>query len=130
MISKETQEIMQLLNPWWKSNSISPDLAKPLKRKKVYERIESLSKNRQVLILTGLRRVGKSTLLYQTLGEQLKKNDASRLCYFSFDRKIEKLVEVFETYSSLTAKDYKKEEVCFFLDEITKLPDWASQLKL
>lgn len=130
MINKETQEIMQLLNPWWKSNSISSDLAKPLKRKKIYKKIESLSKNRQIIILTGLRRVGKSTLLYQTLGELLKKEDASRICYFSFDRKIEKLTEVFETYSSLTEIDYKKEKISFFLDEITKLSDWANQLKL
>lgn len=130
MLSTETQEIMQLLNPWWKTKSVSEELAKPYKRKKAYEKIEELLKLRQIVILTGLRRVGKSTLLYQTIDELLKKQDPLHLCYFSFDRKVKALTEIFEAYTEFTRIDYKEEKVYVFLDEITKLADWANQLKL
>ncbi len=130
MFHTETQEVLQLLNPWWKSGSVSQDLAKPYKRKKLYERLQELSQQRQIVILTGLRRVGKSTLLYQLLESLLKSHDSFHICYFSFDKHVEKLTEIFETYSELTKVDYKKEKVLFFLDEITKLDDWANQLKI
>ena len=130
MTNTENQEILQLLNHWWKNGSVSQDLAKPYKRKKLYERLQELSKQRQIVILTGLRRVGKSTLLYQLLDSLLKSHDPLHICYFSFDKHVEKLTEIFETYAELTKVDYKREKVFFFLDEITKLADWANQLKI
>jgi hypothetical protein len=50
-------ETLQLLNPWWKSGEISKDLAKPYKRLFLHK-ITELQKYRQIIILSGLRRVG------------------------------------------------------------------------
>ncbi|MBI4170814.1 MAG: ATP-binding protein [Candidatus Aenigmarchaeota archaeon] len=125
----EVQEILQLLNPWWKTPEISKDLAKPLKREK-FVRIQELSNYRQAIILSGLRRVGKSTLLYQKIEDLLKKTGPKNILYFSFDKRVENIISVLESYQELTGKDYKKEKIFVFFDEITRLGGWANQIKI
>ena len=85
---------------------------------------------RQIIILTGLRRVGKTTLIYQAIKDLLSRTDPKRIFYFSFDKEIDDLVELFENYKELTGIDYKKEKIFVFFDEITKFKKWAGELKL
>ncbi len=130
-------DTIKLLNPWWEDGSVNEDLAKPYKRD-FFNKMQELKKYRQVVILSGLRRVGKTTLLYQTIKELLSKiksknksnMDCKKVFYFSFDKEIDDLVELFESYKELTGIDYKKEKISVFFDEITKFKKWASELKL
>lgn len=125
----ELKEIVELLNPWWKENSVSSGLAKPYKRKNFADIVKLLG-YRQIVILSGLRRVGKTTLLYQIVEQLLRKTKPKNLFYFNFDKKIDKLVDVLDAYSELTKVDWRKEKIFVFLDEIAKLDNWASQIKL
>ncbi len=72
-----------------------------------------------IVAVTGLRRVGKTTLVKQVLG-----NDAF---YFSFDEKKyanpESLKRVIEVFLE------EKEKPIIFLDEIFRVDDWAGILK-
>ncbi|MDP2925377.1 MAG: ATP-binding protein [Nanoarchaeota archaeon] len=122
-------DIITLLNPWWIDRNIEEELAKPYKRE-FFEKIKKLQKYRQIVILTGLRRVGKSTLLYQTIEKLLPEIDSKKIFYFSFDKEVTDLLGLFENYKELTGIDYKKEKIFVFFDEITKLNKWASELKL
>lgn len=121
--------VIKLLNPWWEGGKISPELAKSYKRKFFHAaaKVQSL---RQIIILTGLRRVGKTTILYQIIQVLLEKVDPLKVFYFSFDKEVKGIIDLLEDYSSLSAVDFKKEEVHIFLDEVTKLRNWASELKL
>ena len=123
------KEILELLNPWWKTSNVSFELAKPYKRK-LFEKITELKKYKQIIILSGLRRVGKSTLLYQTIENLLKNNDSKNILYFSFDKKVENITAILNSYQELTLTDWKNEKVFVFFDEITKLENWADKLKL
>ncbi len=125
----DIKETLELLNPWWKSGEISENLALQYRRM-YYQKMIPLRSLRQVIILTGLRRVGKTTLLYQNIQDLLKKNDPRQIFYFSFDKEVKDLLELFHAYSELTNIDFKSEEIFVFLDEITKLNGWAKQLKL
>lgn len=125
----ELFEILEILNPWWKNNTVSSELAKPFKRDKFNE-IEKLRKYKQIIILSGLRRVGKTTILYQLINSILNENNSKKIMYFTFDRKIENLINLLGAYSEISGIDYKNEKITLFLDEITKLDDWASQLKI
>ncbi len=132
--SKISSDILRLLNPWWTGQKISEELAKPYKRK-FFNKINELKKYKQIIILTGLRRVGKTTLLYQTMKNLLEKDqktkiDPKKIFYFSFDKEVDDLIELFEAYKELTLIDYKKEKIFVFFDEITKLSKWANELKL
>jgi predicted AAA+ superfamily ATPase len=125
----EIEDTLLLLNQWWKTKEVSRELAKPYKRAKFLE-IEKYEKYRQIIILSGLRRVGKTTLLYQAIAALLKKEEPGRVLYFSFDRKAEDMLKIFEAYSRITGMDYKKEKIFVFMDEITKHSGWADSLKI
>ncbi|MBI2548013.1 ATP-binding protein [Candidatus Woesearchaeota archaeon] len=123
------QDIIRLLNPWWEGEIISEELAKRYKRS-FFDKIQEYKKYKQIIILTGLRRVGKTTLIYQTIKSLLSEIDPKRIFYFNFDKEIDDLVELFENYKELTGVDYKKEKIFVFFDEITKFKKWAGELKL
>lgn len=125
----ETSEIIQFLNPWWKTGKISPELARPFKRES-FGKVKGLLKYRQIILLSGLRRVGKTTLLYQLIEEFLQKEDAKKIFYFTFDKKAENILQLLELYRELTQINHSKEKIYVFLDEITKLAGWAEQIKL
>src|SRR3989344_1178016 len=122
-------DTIRLLNPWWEDEKISEELAMQYKRS-FFGKIQEFKRYRQIIILTGLRRVGKTTLMYQTIKELLNETDAKRVFYFSFDKEIDDLIDLFESYKELTGVDYKKEKIFVFFDEITRFKRWASELKL
>lgn len=126
---EELKEIIELLNPWWKDGEVSKELAKPYKRKS-FSRIIKLLGYRQAVLLSGLRRVGKTTMLYQTIEHLLKKTDSKRILYFNFDKKVKELTEIFNSYGELTGLAWKKEKIFVLFDEVAKLGDWASKIKL
>lgn len=128
-IMPNIKDTIRLLNPWWEGEIISEELAKHYKRS-FFDKIQEFKKYKQIIILTGLRRVGKTTLIYQTIKDLLSGNEPKRIFYFSFDKEIDDLVELFENYKELTGVDYKKEKIFVFFDEITKFKKWASELKL
>ncbi len=123
------KDIVLLLNPWWKGGGISKELARPYKRAAFGGVMEMLG-HRQIIILSGLRRVGKTTLLYQVIERLLEDTEATRLFYFSFDKRVHDLTELMDAFAELAGTDWKKERVVVCLDEIVKLDGWASQLKL
>ena len=66
----DIKDVIKLLNPWWTEDSISDELAMPYKRH-FFNKIEEFKEYRQIVILSGLRRVGKTTLLYQMIHKLL-----------------------------------------------------------
>jgi len=123
-------EILDILNPWWKGKEISKELALPYKRK-IFLKIKELLKLRQIIIISGLRRVGKSTLLYQLIDELIiSKTNPENILYFSFDEKVESPLDVLKEYSELTKIDWKKEKCFIFFDEIQKLTEWSNKVKI
>lgn len=126
---EETKEIAELLNPWWKDNSVSKELARPYKRR-IFSMVLELASHRQTVILSGLRRVGKTTLLYQIIEHLLKKTDSRHIFYFNFDKKVREFTEILDAYEKLTGINWKKEKIFVFIDEISKLDGWARKIKL
>ncbi len=125
----DIQDTLSLLNPWWKNDKISEELNRPYKRN-FFDKIKGFQKYRQIIIVSGLRRVGKTTLLYQTINKLLSETKPKNIFYFSFDKEVRGLMELFENYKELTGTDYKKDKIFVFFDEITKLNKWANELKL
>lgn len=123
-------EILTLLNEWWVSGSISKEKAKEYKRK-VFKNIkETFFNYKQIFILNGLRRVGKTTIIYQLIEELLKKTNPKNIVYFSFDEMIDDPIKILEEYSKITKLDWRKENIFVFFDEIQKLKNWTSKIKI
>lgn len=116
-------------NPWWIENKVDPELALRYKRKLYYEIERNLNK-KFILAIVGLRRTGKTTIMYQLIQKLLDKNvEKENILFFSFDESVSSLDELIEKYSNLQGIDFRKEPVYLFLDEIQKCPDWENQIK-
>jgi predicted AAA+ superfamily ATPase len=124
-------ETFERFNEWWVTGRIRKELVKPLKRYAFFQLFEQCEK-RQISLLTGLRRVGKTTLFYQLIDELLKKVEPKSILYFSFDEEKYSVKEVLETYEKKVLK--KNFEDCkrlyIFLDEVQKAKDWFSSIKI
>lgn len=125
------KDILGILNEWWIREKISEEKAKPYKRT-IFDELKDLLLNyRQIVALTGLRRVGKTTLIYQLIDLLLKKGtDPKSIIYFSFDEVVEEPMKILKEYQKLTRVNWKEEKIFVFFDEIHKLEDWSSKIKL
>jgi len=125
------KELLITLNEWWETGTISKEKAKEYKRKIFNEIKETFFNYKQILVLVGLRRVGKTTIIYQLIEEILKKRiDPKKILYFTFDEMIKEPMEIFEEYSKITKVDWRKEKIFVFFDEIHKLKNWSSKIKI
>lgn len=119
-------------NRWWDTGRVDNIYLKPYKRK-LFFRLAQYLDTRQILVVYGLRRTGKTTLMYQLIDFLLKKGvPRKQILYFSFDEKISTLEELIKTYSDLIiSKDLARvERIYIFLDELQKLKGWENQLKI
>ncbi len=119
------------MNGWWKTNHVREELLLSYKRRLFFE-IKDYIKIRQIIGIIGLRRVGKTTILYQLI-EHLIDNGVKpeNILFFSFDESIEELKELFDVYQeNIIKKELSKEKIYIFLDEIQKLKNWRDKIKI
>jgi len=119
-------------NPWWKKERVPQMLIG--KRRYVYDEISKYFNLRQALIFHGLRRVGKTTLLFQIIDEFLRTKaiDPYHVLYYSFDdeeSEIENIVGIYE--KEILKRDLTRmKKVYFFFDEVQKLENWSEKVKV
>ncbi len=120
---------LEEFNHWWTSERVDAELALPFKRD-VYPEIEKYMDKRFVLALVGLRRIGKTTTMYQLIKKLVEaKINKTSILFFSFDEITAKLSEVVGTYKEIHNKDFREEKIYIFLDEIQKCSGWENELK-
>lgn len=101
------------------------------KHRTIFTHLINALNTRQIVEISGLRRTGKTTLLFQVLNHLIDQNkNPFSLWYFTFDEEKLPLDELLNSFSKQTQIDYKKENIILFLDEIQKLPDFQNQLKV
>lgn len=123
---------LERFNQHWATGKVSEELAKPFKRK-FFSNILTYLEKRQMLVLIGLRRVGKSVLIFQTIQHLLQKGiKPKNILYFSFDEEKVDLKEVLETYEkNVLMKNFSslKERIFIFLDEVHYSKGWEGKIK-
>jgi len=121
---------LERLNEWWFTGKIRKELSPPFKRH-VFQRILKSLEERQILLITGLRRIGKTTILYQTIEKLLEKVKPENILYFSFDEAIYNVKEVLEVYEKYFLRKTFEEagRIYIFFDEIQYAGDWSSIVK-
>src|SRR3989344_2671341 len=120
---------LEEFNHWWTSEKVDTDLALPFKRD-IYLEIEKHLDKRFILALVGLRRVGKTTTMYQLIQKLIEANiNKTNILFFSFDEVSVKLSDVLEAYKEIHSKDLRAEKTYIFLDEIQKCEGWENELK-
>jgi predicted AAA+ superfamily ATPase len=122
----EMKAILTEFNPWWKK-----PFQAIFKDRCVYGKIQKFLPLRQIIAFTGLRRVGKTTLLFKAAKDAMAKGlSPKNIVYFSFDEfpGIE-LRDVLHAAEELHEKEYDGERVFLLLDEVQKLSNWENQAK-
>ena len=120
---------LEEFNQWWISGKVDAELALPFKRN-VFTEIENHISKRFIVALTGLRRIGKTTLMYQLIHKLMQeKVEQSNILFFSFDETSVELSDVLNTYKEINSKDFRENKIYIFLDEIQKYKNWENELK-
>jgi len=120
------REVLVELNPWWKG-----EFSLEYREREVYGEIQKFALMPQMIALTGLRRVGKTTLMLKIVEDAIRKGFSSRdIVYFSFDEFRESQIrEVLNQYETLMERDLSSGKHLVLFDEIQKMKGWQDQLK-
>lgn len=122
------EELFYNLNPWWEGDFKE----EYIRRSKYLDKLTSVTKIREIVILTGLRRVGKTTLMKQIISKLLKQGTSKTdIFYISLDMLQLKDLTIKEIIS-----EYKKihkipnsKKTYIFLDEVTSKENYNQELK-
>jgi len=83
-----------------------------------------------VTILTGLRRVGKTTVMRQLVQHLLESGvEAPHIHFFSFDDASTRNIDFLDSLLTYLLENQPKEKVYIFLDEIQYIEDWQGTVK-
>ena len=126
-------KVLHQYNPWWRIPSAIKENVKPQKRLAYYEALKILKHNsiRRFAVLSGVRRVGKTTILYQIIDHLISEGiPPKNILYATFDNPILKLVDV-EKVLSIYDVLYPINGVRYlFFDEIQYTSDWELWIKV
>ena len=118
-------------NPWWETGSIEKEI-KSLRRRFLFETLKEYLSRKQVDVIIGLRRVGKTVLMQHLIDHLLTSGtNPKEIFYFSFDIEKEDLDKIIKEYEEKILKDrIKNKKIYLFFDEIHKLKDWENKIKV
>jgi predicted AAA+ superfamily ATPase len=133
------EDALRVYNPWWEGESRDlPGFKRPLFEQLARDLVEL----RQIVSLTGPRRVGKSTLILQLIQHLLSEGHTTpdRVLYYSLDdptlgvapegpRAIDAIVERFVDLRTRRLRSGQEGPVFVCLDEIQRFERWEQHLK-
>jgi len=123
------EEILRLMNPWWENRQFELGIF----RSAYLKRIMQLMKLKEIIILMGIRRVGKTTIIFQSIDYLIKKKKISphKILYVTLDHpqfiniNIADIIREFRKIYKLNRDD----KLYVFLDEIQHLDEWEKHIK-
>ncbi|MBI2448901.1 ATP-binding protein [Candidatus Pacearchaeota archaeon] len=113
-------------NPWWRQK-----LEINYKDREIYKKLQKYVEAKQIIALTGLRRVGKTTIMLKIVKEKIDSGFApDNIVYFIFDnfRDLD-ISELVEVYFKEYEKNIGDSKYLFLFDEIQKVNNWEEQVK-
>ena len=111
---------------------MNPQRAKTYRRFAFYEAMKRLTQTdlRRTVILTGTRRVGKTTIQYQMIQTLLEQGVApQKIVFVSMDHPMLKLSGFNDVLECYHENVYPEQDVYYFFDEVQYAQDWDQWLK-
>ncbi|MBQ7158044.1 MAG: ATP-binding protein [Treponema sp.] len=130
------ESILNLLysyNSWWKTGVVQKEFDKPMKRIAFYESWNAFNNAeiRRTVLLSGARRTGKTTIMYQTIAKLIEKGISPKdIVFISFDHPLLKLCSIEDVLSIYKRNITASETLYCFFDEIQYSENWNSWLKV
>src|SRR3989338_10961406 len=115
-------------NPWWENKFIEKSYSREKYTNEIFKNIKS----KEIIFLTGLRRIGKTTIMMQIINQLLEKNikpadilfvrlDSFNLLEFT----IHQVIEEFRKIHKKSSSDF----FYLFLDEVSSRDNFEQELK-
>ena len=123
------QNILNQMNEWWKNQPIDAKINRP----KYLKIFKENADNKEILLLMGSRRVGKTTIMKQWINFLLKNNKIKpqQILYVLLDHpelKKYSLIQILDTYLKMHGLS-TKEPIYVFFDEIQYRKNWDQEIK-
>jgi len=120
-------------NAWWVTGKV-PEALLGIQRTEYLEKITERLKDRKILAVLGIRRSGKSTLLYQSISWLLAEGiNPENIFYINADDLMkpsrENLEHALDFCQQKNMVSLKDEKVYVFIDEIQAVKEWQLLLK-
>lgn len=114
-------------NSWWRRKKV----AEGTLRRDLEPKIEEELEENIVTAVTGMRRVGKTTLLQRIIDHLSEQIDPTEILYYSFDIEKAPVKELLDTYfQEIRNTDVENSgKTYIFLDEVQKIEDWSDHVK-
>ena len=126
-------KVLRAFNPWWTTGSIHPDFTKKYRRFAYHEAMKRLDQTdlRRTVVLTGTRRVGKTTIQYQLMDALLKRGiQPQRIVFISMDHPMLKLSGFNDILECYHENVWAGQDCYYFFDEVQYASDWDKWLKI
>lgn len=122
-------EALIRLNPWWYGESVPSGIP----RDKYLSKIQRYLTTGEIVVLAGVRRSGKTTLLYQTIDHLIKSErvPSKKILFVNFDEPDfsalnDPFAEILSVYRADICGD---DDVYLIFDEIQGVPGWERYIK-
>ncbi len=125
-------KVLRAFNPWWASGLVHPSFLKEYRRFAYYEAMNRLENTqlRRTVVLTGTRRVGKTTIEYQMIDALLKKGvSPGQIVFISLDHPMLKLSNLNDILECYHENVWPTQDVYYFFDEVQYANSWDKWLK-
>ncbi len=130
----DIKKLIAANNPWWESGEIPSTLALPFRRPLLMQRLMKYLTVDSVIVLKGVRRAGKSTLMFQMAQQLLGDGVAPRqIIFVDFeDRRLRYDVhQIIDALDELYGGKFFEPPVKYlFLDEVHHIEHWESAVKV
>lgn len=126
-------KVLSAYNPWWKTGAVNTNLSKTYKRFAFHEAMKRLDEKniRRIVVLTGTRRVGKTTIQYQMIEELLQRGiSPQKIVFISMDHPMLKLSDFNDILECYHENIYAEQDAYYFFDEVQYAQDWDKWLKI
>ena len=121
-------EILKEWNPWWENKELVKDL-EGTKRPEYQDLLDSI-KIKEITIILGVRRSGKSTLMYQIVDSLLKQSiKPEQILFVNLEDKKLTNLDLEEIYNEYRENLNPKNKAYIFLDEIHRKKDWETWIR-
>lgn len=130
---ENTINLLYSYNPWWQSGIVQNDFDKPMKRVAYHDAIKAFSRTdiRRTVLLSGARRTGKTTIMYQTISHLLKNGvSPKKILFISFDHPLLKVCSINDVLEIYKRTITAEQDIYCFFDEIQYSSDWNEWLKV
>ena len=125
-------KVLKAFNPWWVTGAVHPDFTKHYRRFAYYEAMKRLEQRdlRRTVVLTGTRRVGKTTIQYQMIDTLLKRGvPPQRIVFISLDHPMLKLSGLDDILDCYHANVWADKDCYYFFDEVQYASEWDKWMK-